>query len=98
VNKYCEGKIKRTLKRELKEREIGIGEAFCRVIVAVYSGWNVVMVSFIGFFQGFYRWFPLLLKAIFMPLTEKCQFILQEKGVCGHSFLGLGVSYVSTVG
>jgi len=31
VNKYCEGKIKRTLKRELKEREIVIGEAVSRV-------------------------------------------------------------------
>lgn len=27
MNKYREGKIKRTLKRELKEREIVIGEA-----------------------------------------------------------------------
>jgi hypothetical protein len=31
VNKYREGKIKRTLKRELKEREIGIGKAIYRM-------------------------------------------------------------------
>jgi hypothetical protein len=37
VNKYREGKIKRTLKRELKEREIGIGEALYRVNAMNYS-------------------------------------------------------------
>jgi len=31
VNKYSDGKMKRTLKRELKAREIDIGEALTKV-------------------------------------------------------------------
>lgn len=50
MNKYCEGKIKRTLKRELKEREIGIGEALCRVIVFAYSGRIMISLPLVGFF------------------------------------------------
>jgi len=43
VNKYREGKIKRTLKRELKEREIVAGEA---VVWAPLVFWGIPSLVF----------------------------------------------------
>jgi len=38
ANKYCEGKLQRTLERELKVPEIGNGKGFKRTAPSVYSG------------------------------------------------------------
>ena len=47
ANKYCEGKMKRTLKRELKGLEIAKREPFGTSVAAVYFT-GTLSVGFVG--------------------------------------------------